>query len=979
MRKLKAHLLKKANGGKPAKKPDPKGGNHVERKATFGQDHECAACKKAGRKHRHDPKKCKFAPGGEWHGKSKDELRALQKKYYEKINKSRQAHAQTHQIEQLKKRKKLRGSTPEGNSSSEDSDKPMWRREVTLTVDQHHPGGQPEFTIKRHASSENEMQIPEGAITPGVLNDGTTSSQSEIPDLIGYNSQSDGSESSDTESTEESTMIGGEETVTEMNQVDDPGVTTQEPNGEEIDCPEAQNTNMDVEDLTSPAAASAAIEPKKGKEVIDLTATTDEEPEASASESSGHKPKESSPMTTEEFLDKRAKFRRGEWTKAKESNDAAPAENKTENQTDQEPTMFIGPTFSGPPLFGPLRAVSLAAHMMAMSQKGASKKTMEAEARKVMPVCYMMNEAPSSSKASKTPKSPPKRPWPEDTDERMAMFWVTPCAGNGVPYPPGVASRFATFLDISMKNGIFRELQYAFPLEPNLWKVLVNGRELKGEDTPESLGMKEGDAVEAKLLMLSGKSRRRWSRDPRVHNAGSGGNGDESAAAAASAVNPHYASASSQEPEVEESMDVSLEVWRGLKRRCTVRWGRHRHMWPLMSALSVVCQIQNHHLIIRTMQHVSSGVGCVVDTDSPHSLCLQSGDRLVIHHLPNLRQITPHFTPSLAVAERILKISGFQIHTDKESVDRGSRSVGSDKGYVKSTNLTLKTKSTSKYTESQKTPIEFSQKTSKNKRKTLTPIRRGDEKRIIIPPTSPHMRRNHNSSLSHRITRVTEPFIDTLGVKSRQKPYLETCDPKNSQFRPIQLVQVKNPLYKSRRQNIDFGGIVRNYVKNRKSRNSRNFTRNFTSKLQSQSKSQNEESFSESESEDLLKPRKPIRTNLGPNKRSYDPNKTVYTPDMRYPFQKEESLGPESYRDNSFTMTNEEITPENNSLQRRNHQEDDSSINSLSTTAENSDSTSVTEGSLPEKHTEPRSDPHKEMTMVTKHKTEDEEEEISKT
>ena len=83
----------------------------------------------------------------------------------------------------------------------------------------------------------------------------------------------------------------------------------------------------------------------------------------------------------------------------------------------------------------------------------------------------------------------------------MTMFWVTPCSSEGVPFPPGTASRFATFLDISMKKGIFRELQYAFPLEHNQWRVMIGNRELKGDDTPLSLGLKEGGAVEAKLLM----------------------------------------------------------------------------------------------------------------------------------------------------------------------------------------------------------------------------------------------------------------------------------------------------------------------------------------------------------------------------------------------------------------------------------------------------------------------------------------------
>jgi hypothetical protein len=62
-------------------------------------------------------------------------------------------------------------------------------------------------------------------------------------------------------------------------------------------------------------------------------------------------------------------------------------------------------------------------------------------------------------------------------------------------------------------------------------------------------------------------------------------------------------------------------------------------------------------------------------------------------------------------------------------------------------------------------------------------------------------------------------------------------------------------------------------------------------------------------------------------------------------------------------VTNDEITPENNSSNKKNLKTDCFSPNSLSTKVETSDSESETEGSLPEVNTEPR---YKETTMVTK-------------
>ena len=50
---------------------------------------ECGMCKKAGRSFRHPEKECKYAPGGDWHGKTKEQVHALQIEFYRNKNKSR--------------------------------------------------------------------------------------------------------------------------------------------------------------------------------------------------------------------------------------------------------------------------------------------------------------------------------------------------------------------------------------------------------------------------------------------------------------------------------------------------------------------------------------------------------------------------------------------------------------------------------------------------------------------------------------------------------------------------------------------------------------------------------------------------------------------------------------------------------------------------------------------------------------------------
>ena len=136
-------------------------------------DFECALCKQAGRKHRHDPRKCKFAPGGEWYGKSKDELRALQKQYYEKINQTRQGKSLTHQVVQRKRRRKL-GRDKAGNDSSPGSiAEPLWRKETTMIAMQDDPSSSNNMAIPVTPTSNNSeirniTPSPEVENTPGV-------------------------------------------------------------------------------------------------------------------------------------------------------------------------------------------------------------------------------------------------------------------------------------------------------------------------------------------------------------------------------------------------------------------------------------------------------------------------------------------------------------------------------------------------------------------------------------------------------------------------------------------------------------------------------------------------------------------------------------------------------------------------------------------------------------------------------------------
>ena len=193
VRKLKEHLKRKAQegAGAPPKRQRQNNRNPERADQRRNSTFECAECKKAGRKYRHDPKKCKFAPGGEWHGVTKEELRKLQKKFYEDINQKRRGVAITHQSDQLQKRRKLRRG--ESSSSRSDGNKKMapWLSGRCLMADQYpfRVGG--DHSILDNRSGDQPFSVQNGEApaspTPGVS---TITADSEEQDLIGSDSPS---------------------------------------------------------------------------------------------------------------------------------------------------------------------------------------------------------------------------------------------------------------------------------------------------------------------------------------------------------------------------------------------------------------------------------------------------------------------------------------------------------------------------------------------------------------------------------------------------------------------------------------------------------------------------------------------------------------------------------------------------------------------------------------------------------------------
>ena len=472
VRKMLEKRRRRESAAVPKKRPNL-GKQQKERKLRTGTELVCQACKNAGRKHRHDPKKCKFAPGGEWHGKTKDELRVLQKRHYEQMNLSRQEKELTHQVEQLRKRRKLRHAQAKSKSNGKAGSTPLWRKETTLVAMQRNYADAENNVPKssREASTNNAIRSfaptsdderTRGELSPDSADESDSQSEAEAPldDSIRTpeGEQSDEGENL-SEDEEEETSLASEEKH--------PGVVEAEESNhaeegrDQLDSPKS---NLEIHpeapsEMNVAAAEKTSEAPKEEKEaeappneVIDLVSSDEEAQEE--------------PMTQEEFLRKRKSIRRGEWTKAKELLAAKGSESEasTEEEEDEEPEVHVGPTFRGPPLCGPLRAESLKEHLENMRKSGASAKEIADRKREITPVCYMMNESSDAGKEEEEPEKEKAPPSPM-SDEADALFLVTPCDDRGTPLPPGDPFPFPLFLDEPVKYMI-RDLKETFPLRP---------------------------------------------------------------------------------------------------------------------------------------------------------------------------------------------------------------------------------------------------------------------------------------------------------------------------------------------------------------------------------------------------------------------------------------------------------------------------------------------------------------------------------
>ena len=140
----------------------------VPRKATV--EEECRDCKSSGRPFRHSPKDCKYAPGGPWHKKSGEELRALQRKYYDGKGRTKTGRSQSHAaVQERKVRKRTRGEEDQAKSLK-DPKRPLWDREYTMIAEQQTGSKSDPENMDNPQNFENQSScsIYNQSLTPGV-------------------------------------------------------------------------------------------------------------------------------------------------------------------------------------------------------------------------------------------------------------------------------------------------------------------------------------------------------------------------------------------------------------------------------------------------------------------------------------------------------------------------------------------------------------------------------------------------------------------------------------------------------------------------------------------------------------------------------------------------------------------------------------------------------------------------------------------
>ncbi len=611
----------------------PKNGDFKNSPNPQTEEDECKTCKAAGRNCRHPSKSCKFAPGGAWHNKSGEELRKLQKKFFEAKKRARSGRSQTNSASQRTPFRKRTRAEQESLEKSSNLGTPLWAKQVSMIGEQD---GGPTAT---KSSLPSTAELGGMRFTPGVKSGSNTAYAHTRSFELRVTARDGGPE-----------IVGSNSATTlQKNPVTNPdtAIVLWQPD---------KNHDMEEEGLEEKITKSlSCLHCSPGKAVksrFEICQFPDFELMSAADK------KRWIDQGLDCFCPKVGdKFQLNFW---------------------QELCMFR--TLPSWPPGDSDNPIDLTGQD---TEESDSETEEEPEPEPLNETCYMATEDESESDGSETPEESP--------DPEVVYISITACGPDGEMYKGHHTACYWWDMDQPAWLFVNDNLRQDFPIWNEHWKIILDdGRHLAISDKPETLKFKQGTYLHARLLMLHlpnasagykfdlpGHSRKRTREEAaelQVH---------EAVMAAAlnekdKAKNKRRRVQSMEEIDTDDDAQVIvLEIWLGSSKCVTVKWGKTQPFRCLLCALAVVKARPGHHLILMTTAHRIAGKGCIRAIDTPIDLALPQGGTLSMHYVPFKPDTSPAFLPTQTVAWQILRNTGVYMWDKNKSGRRFSRRVRS--------------------------------------------------------------------------------------------------------------------------------------------------------------------------------------------------------------------------------------------------------------------------------------------------------------
>ena len=628
----------------------PKTGANQNSRNAQRKDDECQFCKKSGRPFRHPGKTCNYAPGGPWHKKSGEELRALQRKFYDARRRTRGSRNVTNTAAQNKpSRKRTRGDS-ESAEKSLFAEQPLWTKQISLLGEQKDG---PTAIMESLPFKNTQNQPVESAFTPGC-EEGSSWRPREVIDFkpiervtaeiesIGHvtvDNKLDDSVTADitlgrqdasaTASRSASNCQGGKNKATlPLKSVvtnPDTAIVPWTPQRNELD--KINEPDSEITEIVSCLNCCPIKASKPKIQICDMPnyATMSEE-------------------------DKERWFGEG-------SDCFYPYTPGSSRVSIWRHMSMLNTPLSSPP-GSPTGSSS---HPIDLTEEGSDDSETD-HYEQPEESCYMAtgDEFESDSDYSLS-----------DAQEPVLYITLTACGPNGKSYP-GITKSY--WWEMAEPLWLLMDtIRLDFPIWDNLYKiVLENGKVLQIDKKPGKQGLEEDQHVRAKLFLLhlpnadtgytfslpkdraSKRSRQEMAEMEVV----------QAAADAAKAKRRKIrrerraARSCSMEAAATATEVIVLEIWCGGLKCMSVRWGKAQPLRRLLGALAVLKARPRRHLILMTTAHRIAGQGCIRAIDTPESLALPRGGTLSMHYLPDRPDTSPVFLPTRTVAWQLLKTRG---------------------------------------------------------------------------------------------------------------------------------------------------------------------------------------------------------------------------------------------------------------------------------------------------------------------------------